>query len=140
MHRCVRTIPFCNTTFANIYQRASSSRINQDEIRSRHNRVEPMNSADRFVTGCESPRGLAQCGVASFPIPPRIVLFSRSKLSSLSCPGQSRSLPSFRQRIVRPQKRGNSLAKRRVLTGAESRRGKIWVCCVSCASVVGLEE
>lgn len=44
------------------------------------------------------------------------------------------------ERIVRPQKRGNSLARRRVLTGAESRRGKIWVCCVSCASVVVLEE
>lgn len=43
-------------------------------------------------------------------------------------------------RIVRPQKRGNSLARRRTLTGAESRRGKIWVCCVSCASVVVLEE
>lgn len=44
------------------------------------------------------------------------------------------------ERIVRPQKRGNSLARRRVLRGAESRRGKIWVCCVSCASGVVLEE
>lgn len=44
------------------------------------------------------------------------------------------------ERIVRPQKKGNSLARRRVLIGAESRRGKIWVCCVSCASGVVLEE
>jgi len=44
------------------------------------------------------------------------------------------------ERVVRPQKKGNSLARRRVLTGAESRRGRIWVCCVSCASVVVLEE
>ena len=44
------------------------------------------------------------------------------------------------ERIVRPQKKGNSLARKRVLIGAESRRGKIWVCCVSCASMVVLEE
>lgn len=43
-------------------------------------------------------------------------------------------------RIVRPYKKGNSLVRRRAFTGAESRRGKIWVCCVSCVGVAVLEE
>jgi hypothetical protein len=46
-------------------------------------------------------------------------------------------VPSMKQeceRIVRPEK-GKSLGRRRTGPATETKRGRVWVCCVSCAGV-----